>query len=446
MSHNTENVDSPANVSSRLRTMSVVFAAMGEFIDGYDIAVVGTAIIFLTPLFHLDKLTTGILLASGFAGAVVGQLSFGYVSDRLGRRFVYLFNLIIFIIFAVLSALVTNVDELIALRLAIGFAIGMDIPATLAYLTEISPSAVRGRNVGISQVMWAIGLFSTAILAYALLPLGKIEWRVMFAIGAIPALAVWIGRRFIPESPRYLAKIGDWEGAKRNAQRLGLSFDVLTLQQNQPHKQTSRFTELFGKQYRSRTVAVSIFFVAVGLTGPITTISTPYILNSVGVFTHAEILLFTAAVYVGDLLGALVGSLLIDKMKRRILGIGMLIGTIVTAYLMSLVGLGLHIGEVLVASYLGFGFFLWGGPIVIQRLMGSELFPTRIRASAQGFVSVWLQALAAASTFLVPIGLAAIGGVTFISILALSLFAFLVVLLVSPFLNTSKQELEAISA
>lgn len=78
--------------------------------------------------------------------------------------------------------------------------------------------------------------------------------------------------------------------------------------------------------------------------------------------------------------------------------------------------------------------------------MGSELFPTRIRASAQGFVSVWLQALAAASTFLVPIGLAAIGGVTFISILALSLFAFLVVLLVSPFLNTSKQELEAISA
>ena len=165
-----------------------------------------------------------------------------------------------------------------------------------------------------------------------------------------------------------------------------------------------------------------------------------------GVFTHAEILLFTAAVYVGDLLGALVGSLLIDKMKRRILGIGMLIGTIVTAYLMSLVGLGLHIGEVLVASYLGFGFFLWGGPIVIQRLMGSELFPTRIRASAQGFVSVWLQALAAASTFLVPIGLAAIGGVTFISILALSLFAFLVVLLVSPFLNTSKQELEAISA
>ena len=102
--------------------------AFGEFIDGYDLLVMGAAVILLRKQFGLTPQEVGLLGASTFMGAVVGLLVFGDLSDRVGRRSIFVINLVFFVVFAIGSALVTNVTWLFIMRILVGVGVGMDIP------------------------------------------------------------------------------------------------------------------------------------------------------------------------------------------------------------------------------------------------------------------------------------------------------------------------------
>jgi MFS transporter, putative metabolite transport protein len=126
---------------------AAVLVACGEFIDGYDLLVMGAALILIRPQFSLTPQAIGLLGASTFLGAMIGLLVFGDLSDRLGRRAIFIVNLLFFVVFAIASAFVTSTTQLFAMRFLVGVGVGMDIPTSTAYLAE----AAARRGTGLAS-------------------------------------------------------------------------------------------------------------------------------------------------------------------------------------------------------------------------------------------------------------------------------------------------------
>ena len=191
---------------SRRQLYAIVLVALGEFIDGYDLIVMGAALILLRPQFHLTPSQIGLLGGASFIGAAIGMVVFGDLSDRLGRRAIFVANLLFFVVFSIASAFVTSLPQLFVARFLVGIGVGMDVPTSMAYVSEISPRRRRGVLSGmVVNLTWVIGAMFSSLIALPLIQwTGADAWRWMFGLAAVPAALVLIGRQVLPESPRWL--------------------------------------------------------------------------------------------------------------------------------------------------------------------------------------------------------------------------------------------------
>ena len=205
--------DQPLSPRQRKAALLVAF---GEFIDGYDLLVMGAALIFIQPQFALTPGEVGLLGASTFLGAMISLIVFGDMSDRLGRRAIFIANLFFFVAFAIASAFVTSTPQLFVMRFLVGVGVGMDIPTSTAYLAEIAPRRQRGRIQGsLLNIMWILGAMSSTLIALPLVHwFGNEAWRWMLGLAALPALLILLGRKGLPESPRWLLAHGRVEEAR----------------------------------------------------------------------------------------------------------------------------------------------------------------------------------------------------------------------------------------
>ena len=155
------------------------------------------------------------MVAAAFFGSAIGALFFGDLADRIGRRRVFVLNLVAFVGLALVSAVVTEVWMLFVLRVLIGVAIGADIAASISFLAELSPKGSRGGWTGaMPQITWSLGAMCAVLVAAGLYAVvGTDSWRLMFAAGALPAVVVLLLRRSLPDSPRWLLGRGDLEAA-----------------------------------------------------------------------------------------------------------------------------------------------------------------------------------------------------------------------------------------
>lgn len=419
---------------------AVVLVALGEFIDGYDLLVMGAAIIYLRPAFHLTPPMIGLLGAASFLGSIVGLLVFGDLSDRLGRRAIFVANLLFFVVFSILSSFITSVPQLFVARFLVGVGVGMDIPTSTAYLAEIAPRRQRGALLGaLPQITWILGAMASTLIA---LPLGAIfgaeAWRWMFGLAALPALLVLLGRQTLPESPRWLLAQGRTDEAREALRSFGVEVTNLPTARS-----TGTYGALFRPPLRRRLFWVGAVFFLNCLAGPIATIAVPYVLHTVGALSVTATLWFSTVVWITSLLGAVLSYLLIDRIGRRRLAYLSLIPAGIFAVLLGV--LGAHNATLLLAFFFLFSFFNWLGGPSLQWAWSSELFPTELRGRSQGVCNALCRLAISINIFFVPVALAGIGFTPFLVLLSLPMFAYaLIVNRISLFESTG-QQLEALS-
>jgi MFS transporter, putative metabolite transport protein len=422
--------------ADRIRTWTPRLVAFGEFIDGYDLLVMGAALLFIGPQLHLTGSEKGMLAAVAFLGTALGLVVFGDLSDRLGRKVIFVINLLFFVIASLASAFVTDVWQLMIARFVIGIAVGMDIPTSHSFLAEIAPSARRGRVAGsLPNLMWLGGAICSVLLALALQPItGGNTWRWLFGLAAVPALAVLIARQFLPESPRWLRAHGRAAEAREIFIALGLPEPTTTVAPKREYR------NLLTGQALRRLLAVTGFFALNGFAGAVATIAGPLVLASTGLGTSRSLQFALAGFCVG-LLAVFIGSLIIDKVDRRRMGIWSCLGVFLAGMGMAWVGPTSHVA--LLICFVAYSMLTWFGPGVLAWVWSSEAFPTELRALGSGIAQCVTRLAIALNLIMAPILLNNFG-LHAIAIYSCAYLGCALIALASPFLNTTNRELEEV--
>jgi MFS transporter, PHS family, inorganic phosphate transporter len=204
---------------SRFHLRAVVASGMGFFTDAYDLFVIGVASALITKDWDLSSGRLALLNSTMLAAACLGAFVFGRFADVIGRKHVYWMVAAIMIAGALGSALSQSYWVLIGFRFLLGFGVGGDYPVSAVMVSEYANRKDRGKLVGMVFGTQALGLIIGPLIALALLGSGAsddVTWRVLLALGAVPAAAVIYLRCRMPESPRYQAQVqGKAEQAAR---------------------------------------------------------------------------------------------------------------------------------------------------------------------------------------------------------------------------------------
>ncbi len=195
---------------SRFHVRAVLVSGMGFFTDAYDLFVIGIAATLIKQEWHLDSGRLALLNATMLGAACIGAFVMGRAADLVGRKRVYWLVAAVMVVGALGSALAPSFWVLIFFRFVLGVGVGGDYPVSAVLMSEYANRKDRGKLVGMVFSTQALGLIVGPLIALALLGAGAgndIAWRIMLAIGAVPAAAVVYLRRKMPESPRYQAQV-----------------------------------------------------------------------------------------------------------------------------------------------------------------------------------------------------------------------------------------------
>ena len=376
--------------------------AFGEGLDGYDLGVISVVLVTITKDLGLSPIEEGLVAASSLAGIFVGAPVFGYLTDRFGRKKIFILDLIGFVILGLLQLFVQTGFILIALRFLLGVAIGAEYAIGQTMLAEFAPKKGRGKRLASLQTAWYGGFLLAVVVAYVMQGLG-LDWRIILATGAIPGLVTLVMRQGLPESPRWLVSVGREKEAKDIAEEhLGKDY-YADEDLDEESQDSSKFRELFGPDMWRRTAFACIFFTC--LVAPYFAIFTfaPQVFDAVGLTDPKASIIGSNIV---AFLGALTGMFVIERIGRRPL--------LLTSFYVMVVTLGV-IGAwgsapsvILIVCFVSFAFF----NAISGDLTGvypAELFPSELRASGVGFAAAVSRIGAAGGTFLLPIGIDHIG-------------------------------------
>jgi SP family arabinose:H+ symporter-like MFS transporter len=429
-------------------------AAFGGLLFGYDTAVVAGAIGFLTAHFELSAELTGWAASSLLVGCMLGAVLGGPLGDRFGRRPSLIACGLVFAGSSVASALASSLGQFAWSRFAGGLAIGASSMLAPLFIAELAPERVRGRLVTLYQLAIVLGILAVFFVNLQIQRLGdeawncSIGWRWMFGSLALPSLAFAALLLLVPESPRWLAKVG-----RRNATRAVLErvrgpeqveAELAAIEEALGHE-AGRWSELLTPGYR-RALLIGVMLAVFGQLSGINAVMyyAPEIFKAAGSDLDAA---FVQTVTVGgvNVLFTLVALWLVDRAGRKPL---LLVGTALQA--VSLLAVGLLAGsqaapELVLVALLGFvaAFAMAMGPI--PWIVASEVFPTKLRGRAMSLAifALWLADFGVTQTF--PWLLESAGlGRTFWFYAACSLTSTVFVLVVVP--ETKGRTLEEIEA
>jgi putative MFS transporter len=361
----------------------------------------------------------GTFVFSTFAGLWVGVMLFGQMADRFGRRPVFTWSLVWYVSCTAVMAFQQTGELLNVWRFIAGVGFAVQLVTIDTYISELIPSAERGRAFSVNQFITFCIVPVVALLAWLLVPLSPLGidgWRWVVLTGSVGAVLVWLLVQGIPESPRWLALQGRIDEAdaimtaleERVVAETGKPLAPPALAQAE-ETGLGRFVEIFQPQYRTRTLMLSVFNMAqvIGFYGFAAWVPTLLIARGITV-THS--LEYSFIIAIANPLGPLLGTLFADRVERKrqimlglvVMGLAMLAFSQASSPVL-LIALGVLF--TLAANVMSYAYHNYQ----------AELYPTRIRARAIGFVYSWSRIAAAFAGLAIGYFLGA-GGVSAVAV------------------------------
>jgi putative MFS transporter len=380
-------------------------------------------------------------IASLFAGLFVGTLLFSRMADRFGRRAIFSFSLLWYSAATFIMAFQSTATAINVWRFIAGIGIGVEFVTIDAYISELVPRHSRGRAFAFNEFLTFLAVPFVAFVSWLLVPrhfAGLDGWRWVVIIGSLGAIFVWFIRRGIPESPRWLEQHGREQEADRAMQEIEEHVRRETgkdlappmhkaVEQPLPDKEGvaasgGSWRDIFRKPYRQRTIVLSIFhlFQTLGFYGFATWAPTFLLSKGVNVPKSLE---YTFLMAIASPFGPLLGRTFADKIERKwqIAGMATLIAIFGLLFSAQTTALGVVLFGVLItlsSNWFSFAFHAYQ----------SELYPTRIRAQAVGFVYSWSRFGAIFSSFVIAFILRLYGNLGVFTVIALGMLIVVLVI------------------
>lgn len=393
--------------------MLVLLISLGGWFDTYAIFLTGT----IAPGLFADKIFTpttvaffgftglASFIAALFTGLFIGTMFLTRFADRFGRRTVFTYSLVWYSICATVMAFQTTADSINLWRMLAGLGIGVELVTVDTYLSELVPKNMRGKTFAIQQAIGFVAVPAVTFLAWMLIPenfLGLSGWRWVVLFDSLGAIVVWIARFGLPESPRWLAQQGRLAEAE---QVMGVIEAKVAAESGRslpppgpPSVEDPRggkLIEAFSPQYRKRTIMLSVanFFQTVGFYGFANWIPTLLLAKGINVTKTLEYTFIIALMYP---LFPLISAKLADTIERKwqvclscggIAAFGIAFSTQTSEIPLIIIGAF----QTMMNAWLSFS----------AHNYQAELFPTRMRARAVGFVYSWSRLSAIFTGFVV---------------------------------------------
>ncbi|QKR00194.1 sugar porter family MFS transporter [Metallosphaera tengchongensis] len=356
----------------------------GVFVDAYNTVVLTPVLGQLRTSFHL---TAFLLTAIGVAvviGTGIGALISGYLVDKIGRKTMFILDLIFFVVIAGISAFSINGYMLFALRLLVGIGVGLDYPISSSYLSEFVPVKSRGKFMAYDILFYPLGALAAILVGYWLLSVaGPDAWKIALASAIIPALIIAVARLGSPESPRWLLEQNRVDEAIKVVE--GIIERPLTDQEKtlirsaRPEKIRNTYYKELLTKFSKNSAFIAIYYTGYQIAFVAAGVLSSLFATSLKVPVETASALF----WIENIIAILIIAYTIDRVGRKPMAnigwIGSILAFLALIFIPSTVGkVALLIIYSLLALFLNFQ----GG---LHLDLSAELAPTRIRGTMEGW-------------------------------------------------------------
>jgi len=392
-------------INKNVFTWSII-VALGGFLFGFDTAVISGVEKQIQIMFQLSAFQHGFTISSALIGTVIGALISGRPADRYGRKSILFIIAALYVTTALGSALANNMWSFIIFRFLGGIGVGASSVVAPMYIAEISPAKIRGKMTAMFQFNVISGILIAYISNFLLRDIGAEPWRWMLGVAGIPALLFFLLLFLIPESPRFLIKIGQLVKARKILEKIEVSsideeIDDIKSSMAQPENYRQKlFSRIYFKPI-SIAILVAMFNQFSGINAIL--YYAPRIFELSGL-TKSDSLFQSILIGVTNGVFTILGLFLIDVVGRKKLlivgsiGMSVCLGLVArTFYNQDFSGFGLLIFLLIYIMFFAFstGAVIW--------VLIAEVFPNKVRGKGQSLGSFTHWFFAALITFLFPV-------------------------------------------
>jgi putative MFS transporter len=390
----------------------IVLLSIGGCFEFYDLMMTAyiSPVLAKAGIFHKVGLfgapDQASFVAATFVGLFIGTIAVSQVADRFGRRAIFILSLLWYTVAAVVMAFQHDALGIDIWRLIAGIGIGVELVTIDTFIAELAPSSIRGRAFAVNQSIQFLAVPLVALASWQIGPLtiaGLEGWRWVILLGAAAAIGVWLIQLRLPESPRWLADHGRIDEADAIVSRLearvaaetGQPLPAPALRLEAAEDGYVRLSEIFRPPLRRRTLLMVVLnvFQAIGFYG--FTNWAPTFLAAQGV-VFAQSLQYAFIIAVAYPIGPLLWSAIAERFERKWLVVAACAGTGLLGLAFAamrapaaliLLGVAINFSN----NLLSFSYHAYQ----------AELYPTRVRATAVGFVYSWSRLSTVVSSYII---------------------------------------------
>jgi sugar porter (SP) family MFS transporter len=433
-------------------------AAVGGILFGFDTGVISGAILFIAKQWNLSHAQAELATSSVLIGAVLGAVAGGALGDRLGRKKSIIHSTFLFLVGTAIVSVAAGMGAFLVGRVLIGAAIGVASFTVPLYISEMAPAAIRGGMVSLNQFAVTVGILGSYGVNYVFSQTEN--WHAMFAVGALPGLALVLGMFLMPESPRWLVSARRKADAaavlKKIRGRQDVAGEVAEIDA-EVKAETGGLSDLLTPALRLPLIIGLGLAILQQVTGVNTVIYyAPAIFTAAGLGSATASIAATAGIGVVNVVMTAVAIWLLDKAGRRPLLLWSVAGMTIALVLLGMgfalradePGAGGGLGLVTAISLMLYiGFFAIGlGPVFW--LLIAEIYPLKTRAIAMSAATVanWAANYLVAATFLTLAGVLGRAGVFWLYALMGALTWFFVLRLVPETKGKTLEQIQDVFA